>query len=176
MEYLYRAFSSDNQLLYVGISNQWHHRLHQHEKTAEWIEQADLVRIERFPDRLSVEAAEKLAIQTEKPRFNKVFTEDYESPAVHWAKMKKWIKSGTAPDHEHQQIIEAIRDIGLDPYGNKPSQLRPKGMAFLFMDTIEFLVYQGLKPCRNCAGLWNSSIIQPGYEGGEEQLLENGGK
>ena len=171
MQYLYRAYGPNGELLYIGISSQWHHRLHQHEKTSAWIEQATNVTIERFADRDSVSLAEREAVQKEKPIHNKVFTEDYESAAVHWAKVKKWIKSGVAPDENHQLLIDAIRETALDLYETKPAQLRPKGMAFLFLELIEISVHHGYKPCRNCAGLWNSAIIQPGYEGGEEQLL-----
>jgi predicted GIY-YIG superfamily endonuclease len=174
MQYLYRAYGSKGELLYIGISSQWHHRLHQHEKTSEWIEQATNVTIERFPDRESVSLAERKAVEAEKPIYNKVFAHDYESAPIHWAKIKTWIKTGRAPDDNHQLIVDAIRETALDVYENKPAQLRPKGMAFLFLDLIEMAVYNGYKPCRNCVGLWNSSIIQPGYEGGEEQLLGKG--
>jgi len=175
MQYLYRAYGPQDQLLYVGISSQWHHRLHQHEKTAEWIEQADYVKLERFSDREAVSLAEREAIQNEKPKYNKVFSEAYESAAAHWAKIKSWVKSGEAPDYSHQYIIDEIRDTALSVYNKKPSQLRPRAMAFLFLQIVEMSVHYGFNPCRNCAGVWNSSIIQPGYEGGEGQLLEAGG-
>lgn len=174
MQYLYRAFDKEGQLLYIGISGQWHHRLHQHEKTSEWMERADYVKIERFPDRESVSNAERLAVVTEKPLYNKVYVEEYESAAAHWHRLKKWIKSGVAPDAQHQQLVDDIRETASDVYRNKPSQLRPRGMAYLFLEQIELDVYHNVTPCRNCAGVWNSAIIQPGYEGGEEQLLETG--
>jgi predicted GIY-YIG superfamily endonuclease len=174
MQYLYRAFSNEGNLLYVGISSQWHNRLHQHEKTSGWIHEADYVKIERFEDRESAAEAEKKAIVLEKPRDNKVFSEDYESASVHWAKIKKWILSGKATDQRHQELVDWIRESGLDVYGNKPRELRPKGMAFLFGQEIEINVYHGYKPCRNCAGVWNSTIIQDAYVEGELQLLEVG--
>jgi predicted GIY-YIG superfamily endonuclease len=172
MQYLYRAFNKEGELLYIGISSQWHHRLHQHEKTSAWIEEADHVTIERFPDRETVAEAERRAVLTEKPRDNKVFAHDYESPAAHWAKIKKWVKSGEAPDYTHQMIVTWMRETAFEVYQNKPAQLRPKAIAFLFLQEVELAARHGFRPCRNCAGVWNSSIIQPGYEGGEEQLLE----
>jgi predicted GIY-YIG superfamily endonuclease len=175
MQYLYRAYNSQDQLLYVGISSQWHHRLHQHEKSAEWIEQADYVKIERFLDRESVSIAEREAVTAEKPIYNKVFAEDYESAAAHWMRIKSWIKSGNAPDDSHQYIIDVIRLCAKKTYQNNPSKLRPGGMGFLFLEIVEMLVRQGFEPCRNCAGVWNSSTIQGGYQQGEKQLLENGG-
>lgn len=176
MEYLYRAFDNTGALLYVGISSRWHYRLHQHEKTSDWIERADYVQISRFPDRESVERAEKEAIRSEKPQFNKVFSEDYEAAPSHWLKLKQWIRSGKAPDKTHQFIVDNIRESALLDYKVKPSELRPKMMAFLFLQQIEIAVYHGFEPCRNCGGVWNSSIIQPGYEGGEDMLLEVGAK
>lgn len=174
MQYLYRAFDSDGQLLYIGISGQWHQRLHQHEKTSDWIEKADYVKIERFADRQAVSEAEQLAVITEKPLYNKVYVEEYESAATHWHRIKKWVKSGVAPDEQHQELVDDLRSTAFEVYGNKPAQLRPRGMAFLFLEQIEFDVFHGRLPCRNCAGVWNSAIIQPGYEGGEEQLLQVG--
>jgi predicted GIY-YIG superfamily endonuclease len=174
MQYLYRAYGPEGELLYIGISSQWHHRLHQHEKTSDWIEQATNVTIERFADRESVALAEREAVRNEKPIHNKVFTQDYESAAAHWAKLKSWVISGQAPDERHQFIVDAIRETAFDVYQNRPSQIRPKGMAFLFLELIEVSVYKEYEPCRNCVGVWNSSIIQPGYEGGEQQLLRTG--
>jgi predicted GIY-YIG superfamily endonuclease len=175
MQYLYRAFDSQNQLLYVGISNQWHHRLHQHEKSAAWIEQADYVKIERFSDRESVSVAEREAVKTEKPLHNKVFNEDYEAALAHWKKIKRWIKTGHAPDESHQYIVDVIRDCAKDLYQNNPNTVKSEGMAFLFLEIVEALFYQGFEPCRNCAGVWNSSTIQVGHAVGKAELLKNRG-
>jgi len=174
MQYLYRAFNEYGELLYIGISGQWHRRLHEHEKTSAWIEEADYVKLERFPDRESVSEAEQLAVLVEKPLYNKVYNQEYESAATHWHRIKKWLKSGVAPDEEHQTLIDDLRETAFEVYGNKPSQLRPRGIAFLFLQQIEIDAYHGKTTCRNCAGVWNSAIIQPGYEGGEEQLLKIG--
>lgn len=172
MQYLYRAYDSQKNLLYVGISGKWHERLHAHEKTSEWIEQADWVKIERYSDRDSVEAAEKLAIRSEKPKFNKVFSEDYESAANHWAVLKKAIKSGKAKDNHHQLLIDMIRISAKDVYECNPSKLQSAGMAFLFFDLVEWLVYNtDYQPCRNCAGVWNMNFVQNSREIGESQLL-----
>ena len=171
MQYLYRAFDSSDNLLYVGISYDWLKRLHSHEKDSEWLELTDRVTIERYPDRDSVLDAEKRAIIAEKPLYNKVFSDEYEAASVHWAKLKKWIKSGKAEDYRHQVLVDWIRSTAWQSYDNKPRQLRPKAMAFLFQEELDIATHYGWKPCRNCLGIRSSAIMQYAPEG-EEQLLE----
>jgi predicted GIY-YIG superfamily endonuclease len=67
---LYRFFDTDGVLLYVGITNNPSRRFTQHGVSREWWHEVDTIRMERFPDRKSVLAAEKAAIQSERPRYN----------------------------------------------------------------------------------------------------------
>jgi prophage regulatory protein len=75
---LYRAYSSDDTLLYVGISYDAISRLRQHGKAADWVEQVHRVTIERFETRERALAAERFAIQTERPLHNIIHNVDLE--------------------------------------------------------------------------------------------------
>lgn len=67
---LYRHFSRDGRLLYVGISLSWPARTKAHAKGSRWFEQVAKVEIERFPTREIALSAEREAITRERPAFN----------------------------------------------------------------------------------------------------------
>jgi hypothetical protein len=69
---LYRAFNSEGDLLYVGISLSPLTRIRQHRQTKDWWTEIANITIESFPDRSSASHAEVLAIQEERPRYNVV--------------------------------------------------------------------------------------------------------
>ena len=171
MEYLYRAFDCNNQLLYVGISNDWTRRLHEHEKQSLWFDKTQHVTIEKFETRAEVEVAEKAAIEQEKPVFNKQYSTSFDYPRNHWVALKKAVKSGKADDYWHQDLIDLIRS-GAEVYEKKPRQLRPAGIAFLFKEVIGFLEFNREPICRNCQGVLSAKMLQPYVSDGEIQLLK----
>lgn len=67
---LYRMHDEHDTLLYVGITSNPAGRFQTHRGTQPWWDQVATIRLERFPDRASVERAESLAIRTENPVFN----------------------------------------------------------------------------------------------------------
>lgn len=67
---LYRHFNEQNELLYVGVSNSHLKRLSEHAKRATWASQISLVAVRQFPTRQAALAAERAAIQAERPKFN----------------------------------------------------------------------------------------------------------
>lgn len=69
---LYRHFSEDGTLLYVGISNSAVRRLGQHMRGARWATEISRVEVSQYPSRESALAAEKAAIIAELPLWNKV--------------------------------------------------------------------------------------------------------
>lgn len=171
MQYLYRAYGPQNQLLYVGISSEWHKRLHTHERNSEWIEQADWVKLERFDTRKEVAAAERYAIETEAPLYNKTFSQSYAHPIQHWSAVKRWIKSGQADDDFHQNVVDNIRSDALI-YEKKICDLRSAGIAFLYLDWLRCLHRYDVLDCRNCQGVVSANMLQGHEELGEAQLLE----
>jgi len=67
---LYRHFSKDGKLLYVGVSKSEAKRRQQHAAEAKWYSEIDRVEIEVFDSREAALAAEKAAILTERPIHN----------------------------------------------------------------------------------------------------------
>lgn len=106
---LYRFFDSSGQLLYVGISNNWISRLHQHYKNAEWFSQVTSATFEHFDTRAEVEKAEFEAIKTEGAIYNKAFNPDFESPFLHFQKIKAWVYSDLDSDARHQELVDELK-------------------------------------------------------------------
>lgn len=171
MQYLYRAFAEDKTLLYIGVSNNLSNRLHSHEKTSEWLCQTDWIRVERYPDRESVLRAERKAIKKEKPRYNKQHSTLYEHPGVHWRDLKKWIKSGEAPDSIHQDIVDDVERIA-GGWRAELGDLRPSAMAFLYLDVMNGMLRRGESICRNCKGVLSCHMLDSHAWRGELQLSE----
>lgn len=69
---LYRHYNMQGDLLYVGISLNAVNRSYGHSRAAPWWDEITNITVERFPSRGAAEAAERAAIQNEKPRYNKI--------------------------------------------------------------------------------------------------------
>jgi predicted GIY-YIG superfamily endonuclease len=67
---LYRHFSADGELLYIGISLSVLHRIGQHSKHSSWFNKIARISIENFDSREEAKSAEQRAIEKEKPFFN----------------------------------------------------------------------------------------------------------
>lgn len=67
---LYRFFDARERLLYVGITVAIRERLARHEVEKGWYGQIARISVEHFPTREAVLAAEKVAIQVERPLHN----------------------------------------------------------------------------------------------------------
>ncbi|WP_197508013.1 GIY-YIG nuclease family protein, partial [Mycobacterium sp. 1245801.1] len=68
---LYRFYSRSDRLLYVGITGDPSARFSAHRHTQPWWEEVATIRIERFPTRDEAARAEVVAIQTERPKYNR---------------------------------------------------------------------------------------------------------
>lgn len=66
---LYRLLNAEDRLLYIGISCNPQQRLKAHHGRSWWHE-VKQVKLEWFPSRPEAEAAERLAIRTDKPQHN----------------------------------------------------------------------------------------------------------
>lgn len=67
---IYRFYSGEGQLLYIGISDNPGHRFAQHEKTKTWWKEVTGVSIEWASTRQAALAIERRAIRVEKPVYN----------------------------------------------------------------------------------------------------------
>ncbi len=68
---LYRLWSKDHQLLYVGVSTRLRRRVTQHMANQPWADAIYEVTWDEHPDEMSMLAAEAEAIRVEHPAFNK---------------------------------------------------------------------------------------------------------
>lgn len=68
---LYRHFSSDGSLLYVGISLNAVQRTMQHRQNAIWFDRIARIEVEWHDTRVSALAAEAIAIARERPECNR---------------------------------------------------------------------------------------------------------
>ena len=98
---LYRHYSEDKTLLYVGISNRIPRRIKEHRKLSKWFEEVVDIKIEWLPNRDSATVAEKKAIKEEKPKWN----------IVH---------------NKQDEIIDEIEESILNETMNKNSRLHDK--------------------------------------------------
>lgn len=72
---LYRHFDKRGVLLYVGVSLATIKRLHEHKyRDGSWFRRIVRITIERFPNKDVALRAEKLAIEREKPLYNKLYS------------------------------------------------------------------------------------------------------
>jgi predicted GIY-YIG superfamily endonuclease len=67
---LYRFFDRNNKLLYVGITNDASRRFGEHGAEKPWWNRVEEIKLERFPTRQALTAAETHAIETERPKYN----------------------------------------------------------------------------------------------------------
>lgn len=153
-EALYRFYDSDSKLLYVGISSNWQARLKQHYKDSEFHYEATLITIERYNTRDEVEAAEKRAIETESPKYNKAFNPNFEEPAKHLTKIKHWVYSNLVPDEEHAGMVKELRKLFLndDLWTKKTASF----IAYYFLELLPIWAEEYGTHCNQCIHAWHS--------------------
>ncbi len=78
---LYRFFGSDGSLLYIGLTMNPGTRWPAHSKDKPWWLEVHTVTSEHFPDRPTVEEAERTAIRAERPRHNVIHNRPKRTPA-----------------------------------------------------------------------------------------------
>lgn len=93
---LYRFFNSNNELLYVGITNNPFNRFSGHSKDKNWFSEIAYSTFEHYPNRLAVDKAETAAIKAEKPKYNKAKVDGFEKAQDHFKK----IRYGRIEKHE----------------------------------------------------------------------------
>lgn len=79
---LYRLYSAQGVLLYVGIADNIPSRLKQHSKDKPWWPEVASTAFQQFPSRAEAEAAEKRAIQSEQPLHNVVHNRNRRKPTA----------------------------------------------------------------------------------------------
>lgn len=103
---LYRYFDSENRLLYIGITGDLAVRDKSHISKSKWMQLTARSTVERFGTDELVRTAERTAIETEHPLFNKQYNNTPEAKA---------------------RLRAYLEEIGrLDLLGPKPSNLAPE--------------------------------------------------
>jgi predicted GIY-YIG superfamily endonuclease len=153
-EALYRFYDSDSKLLYVGISSNWQARLKQHYKDSQFHSEATLITIERYGTRAEVEAAEKLAIETELPKYNKAFNPNFEDPAKHLTKIKNWVYSNMQPDEDHAGMVRDLRKLFLND--NLWEKKTASFIAYYFLELLPAWAHEYKTDCNQCIHAWHS--------------------
>lgn len=81
-DYVYRHFSEDGELLYVGVTWNVIVRSYQHSLRSRWWPLVDHIEAVAYDDRESAERAETEAIFREQPKFNRKDKERPKTPAL----------------------------------------------------------------------------------------------
>lgn len=117
MSYVYRCFSEDGTLLYVGLTDNVNRRMYQHAHRAPWWKQVSEIQSTVYADRGSALKAEARAILDERPTYNRT-----EPPS--------WLSAERAP-----AIRSAWEPVG-DPHLVPISEAKAK-LAELLRDSDE---------------------------------------
>ena len=173
MQYLYRVFDEE-KLLYIGISNRWHDRIHSHEKDSEWFELATRIELEKFETREDVEAAERRAIRTERPHFNKVFNEQFETVNQHFQVIKFWTHHANVPvDDSHAILIEKMRE-DYRWIDFPKSRTSSKFAAWIFVMVYMWLDLETELQCRNCDAIFKDKQVNRWVAMAQNDIEEGG--
>jgi excinuclease UvrABC nuclease subunit len=76
MNVVYRVFSKENELLYIGVTKDLKHRISNHKSSKNWWHEVSRIDEECFDDRISAMKAELNAIKNECPKYNKLIRQD----------------------------------------------------------------------------------------------------
>lgn len=117
---LYRFFDSEETLLYVGLTVNPGRRMERHRNTKDWWSTVAHVAMEQHPSIEALRAAERAAIETERPLHNVRMNGGSMPPADHVEQIDgfvgRWFHSWELDDKGHKtpkwqgQITEAVGD------------------------------------------------------------------
>lgn len=79
---LYRTYSKDGTLLYIGQSNSWPRRFMEHRTKSPWFQDAVKVEIQSYLTKRDLDEAERQAVEKEKPAHNVIFNNGNQSSEV----------------------------------------------------------------------------------------------
>lgn len=121
---LYRLYDADEQLLYIGRTNDLKHRFSRHAKVQPWWGDVARSAVETLPDLETLKAAEKAAIIEEKPLHNIVYngrplTDTDDCPVPAWLAISPRVTAAADVLHEDCRHRQAWRD-DYDPDTDPP--------------------------------------------------------
>jgi hypothetical protein len=107
---VYRFYDADNRLLYVGVTENWPARFHEHAKKAAWYKHARRIDLKPFDSREEALAEELRAIHDEDPLWNingsaKASATEHYKQVVEWA--REWAETGKEVKY-HEFVVPEI--------------------------------------------------------------------
>lgn len=113
MTVLYRLWTKEHALLYVGVTDDLDVRLQQHEGSQPWWSEVDQVSQEEFPSRFAALNAEARAIFWEMPRHNKVGSARYSADweAIYHAREDEWKRAFVVAESLFDEQRQEIADL-----------------------------------------------------------------
>ena len=151
---VYRFYNEDDRLLYVGITDNWPARFHEHSKKSAWYKDARRIDLKPFETRQEALAEELHAIHNEDPLWNingsaKASATKHFRQVVEWAKAENWYE----PYHEMvvQELGHALNELEVHVSEFPESwQDHPKLFAPMFSTFVRAMASVGLIRCETC--------------------------
>lgn len=115
---LYRLYSRQDELLYVGVSVCAARRLYQHSRSASWFPEVARMEVTQFTSRILALTAEQKAIREDKPKYNQVVISDSKigsaakSPAQ-FPRPRRRNKKITMGDDVHRVAMSRACGLGI---------------------------------------------------------------
>lgn len=157
---LYRLFGEGDVLLYIGISNSFGRRWHQHEQAKPWWHKVRRQTIDWCPSREEAEAAEEAAIKAERPRYNVVHntgsTRPSSRPTVPAPARRAWRTPGgpmpllrrlSREDLDRMLPLAVLGGLALPEWQAKAREAVPGAAEFAHEFALEFLDCYGAGTC-----------------------------
>lgn len=104
---LYRYYDSNDVLLYIGISANFAVRNSAHSNSSFWFAECAKVTFEKYENQTELVAAEKLAIENEKPLHNIAH-----STTAKRAPIKRCKRQPYEPSKKHVYVAECLKKYG----------------------------------------------------------------
>lgn len=157
---LYRFFDTEDNLLYVGITNSPLARMSQHLRDKAWFKNAGHTTYEHFGTRAELEAAEVRAIREEKPKYNIAHSV---GPLPRVIGVKTTVGYSSSRDANRFQAPDAIasddmtdaeRDAIYDELDKRPELIPNKRCPACYLIWTLAREHDGLIKCQNCLNMW----------------------
>ena len=111
---VYRFYNENDRLLYVGITDNWPARFHEHAKKSAWYKDARRIDLKPFETRQEALAEELNAIHNEDPLWNingsaKASATEHFKQVVDWA--RQFVEDGVAVKYHEFVVPEVAYEI-----------------------------------------------------------------